>query len=70
MEGPTDGSDPLGELDADDVRRTSGLIRHAHPLTQPDRDVIYIHNSVRPGNMFIVYPLNVSSTGRRLKRRP
>jgi hypothetical protein len=27
--------DPLGDLDADDLRRTSGLIRHVRPVTQP-----------------------------------
>jgi hypothetical protein len=51
--------DPLGDLDADDLRRTSGLIRHVRPVTQPGWEVIYIHNSVRPGNMFVVYPLDV-----------
>jgi hypothetical protein len=36
-QGPTDDSDqdPLGDLDADDLRRTSGLIRHVRPVTQP-----------------------------------
>jgi hypothetical protein len=29
------------------------------PVTQPDREAIYVHNSVRRDNMFIVYPLDV-----------
>jgi hypothetical protein len=60
-QGSTDDTEqgPLGDLDADDLRRTSGLIRHVRPVTQPGWKVIYIHNSVRPGNMFVVYPLDV-----------
>ena len=60
-QGPTDDTeqDPLGDLDADDLRRTSGLIRNVRPVTQPGWEVIYIHNSVRPGNMFVVYLLDV-----------
>ena len=65
MQGPTDSpeQDPLGDFDTDDLRRTSGLIRHMRPVTQPDREAIYIHNSVRRGNMFIVYPLDVFLQG-------
>jgi hypothetical protein len=37
-QGLTDDTeqDLLGDLDADDLRRTSGLIRHVRPVTQPD----------------------------------
>jgi hypothetical protein len=64
-QGPTDDTEqnPLGDLDADDLPRTSGLIRHVRPVTQPGWEVIYIHNSVRPGNMFVVYPLDVFLQG-------
>jgi hypothetical protein len=61
-QGPTDYAeqDPLGDLDADDLRRDSGLIRYVHPVTWPGRKVIYIYNSVRQDKpQVIVYPLDV-----------
>jgi hypothetical protein len=64
-QGPTDDTeqDPLGDLDADDLRRTSGLTRHVRTVTQPGWEVIYIQKSVRPGNMSVDYPLDVFLLG-------